>query len=425
MRVYDKRSKTKRSFGEAKPDKSFAYLDYAATTPVKYEVFEAMKPYLTSEFGNPSSIHSFGRQAKKAIEESRTKIAQFLGAKSSEIIFTASGSESDNLAIKGLIEKVRSTNYEENKKPHIITSEIEHHAVLHSCQTLEKNGVEVTYIKPNTDGIIETEKVKKAIKKNTVLVSVMYVNNEIGTIQPIREIGKMVEKENEKRDQRIYFHTDAVQAAEYLPMNVDFLHVDMLTIAGHKLGAPKGIGILYVRKNTPITSIIDGGEQERGLRAGTENVPYIVGMAKAIQLIQNSKIKNQNNNSKIENLRNYFIQNIQKEIKDVFVNGSVNGRTPNNANLYFKYIEGESIVLALDLKGVACSTGSACTSQSLEPSHVIMSISSDPMRAAGSVRFSLGEQTSKKELDFSISKIKEVVSRLRAISPYGKEKNEH
>jgi cysteine desulfurase len=394
------------------------YLDYAATTPVKKEVLEVMLKYFKNEFGNPSSIHSFGREAKKAIEDSRATMAGFLGASPLEIIFTGSGSESDNLAIKGLIYRL-STSSQNRSRLHIITSQIEHHAVLHSCQKLEKMGLaEVTYVKPNTDGIIETEKVKKAIRLNTVLVSVMYANNEIGAIQPIREIGKMIEKENKSRKQRIYFHTDAVQAAEFLPMNVDFLHVNMLTIAGHKIGAPKGVGVLYVRKGTPLASIIDGGEQERGLRAGTENTAFITGLGKAVEIIQKSKIKSQNNNSKLQNLRDYFVDRIVKEIPEIYLNGSKESRTPNNANLYFKNIEGESIVLALDLEGVACSTGSACTSQSLEPSHVIMAIFDDPMRAAGSVRFSFGQETTKAELDFSISKIKEVVKRLRAISPY-------
>jgi len=387
------------------------YLDYAATKPVKKEVFEAMESYFKQEFGNPSSIHSFGRKARQAVDESRATIANFLGAKNSEIIFTASGSESDNLAIKGVIGAVKIS------KPHIITSQIEHHAVSKTCEALEKNGVAVTYLKPNVEGIIEPEKIKKAIQPNTVLVSIMYVNNEIGTIQGVREIGKLIEKENKNRKQRIYFHTDAVQATEFLPMNVDFLHIDMLTIAGHKIGAPKGIGLLYVREGTPIIPMVHGGEQERGMRAGTENVAYIVGLAKAIELIQNSELKIKN----VKKLRNYFIEKIQKKISEVHLNGSKENRTPNNANLYFKYIEGESIVLSLDLEGVACSTGSACTSQSLEPSHVIMAVYSDPFRAAGSVRFSLGEQTTRQELDFAIKKIKEMVARLRKISPYNKE----
>ncbi len=394
------------------------YLDYAATAPVKKEILSAMLPFFKDDFGNPSSIHQWGQMARKAVDESRQKIAKFLNCLAAEIIFTASGSESDNLAIVGLIYGLGV------KKPHIITSAFEHHAVLKTCQNLEKRGLaEVTYIKPNREGLIETEEIKKAIKPNTVLVSIMYVNNEIGTVNPIREIGKMIEVENRKRStvngQRIYFHTDAVQATEYLPMNVDYLHVDLLTISGHKIGAPKGIGALYIRKGTPISAIIRGGEQERGLRAGTENVAYIVGMAKAIQLIQKSKFKNQNDNVKLKNLRDYFIKKVNKEIPDVYLNGSESERVPHIINLYFKHIEGESIVLAMDLEGIACSTGSACTSQSLEPSHVIMAVFDDHKRAAGSVRFSLSSQTTKQEIDYSIKKLKKVIKRLRNISPYG------
>jgi len=407
------------------------YLDYAATTPVRKEVLEAMLPFFSDDFGNPSSIHVWGQRARKAIDESRAEIAKFLGCQSEEIIFTGSGSEADNLAIKGLLNSyiVKRLNSDQSKsekqinnltnqqfnKPHIITSAFEHHAVLKSCEDLEKKGLAtVTYIRPNKEGIIEQEKIKKAIRLNTVLVSIMYVNNEIGTIQPIREIGKMIESVNRSRSTRIYFHTDAVQATEYLPMNVDYLHVDMLTIAGHKIGAPKGVGLLYIRKGTPIRAIIHGGEQEKGLRAGTENVPYIVGLTKAIDLIKNANLKN---------LRDCFIERIIKEIPEVYLNGSKTFRAPHIVNFYFKNIEGESIVLGLDLEGIACSTGSACTSQALEPSHVIMSIFNDHFRAAGSVRFSLSKLTTKRELDFAIEKIKEIVARLREISPYTKEKN--
>ena len=389
------------------------YLDYAATSPVKKEVFKAMVPFFSEDFGNPSSIHAWGQEARKAIDESREKIAKFLNCQTSEIIFTGSGSEADNLAIRGIIEN--------RKKPHIITSQFEHHAVLKTCEDLGKKGLtEVTYIRPNKEGIIELEKVQKAIKPNTVLVSIMYVNNEIGTIQPIREIGKMIEKENRNRQQKIYFHTDAVQATAfrhaYLPMDVDYLHVDMLTIAGHKIGAPKGVGLLYIRKGTPIQAIIHGGEQEKGLRAGTENVPYIVGMAKAIELIGRRKTED---GRRVIKLRDYFIERVIKEIPKVYLNGSKNLRAPHIVNFYFKNIEGESIVLAMDLEGIACSTGSACTSQALEPSHVIMSIFNDHFRAAGSVRFSFSKLTTKEELDFAIGKLKKVVARLRNISPYG------
>jgi len=430
------------------------YLDYAATTPVKKEVLEAMKPFFSEDFGNPSSIHTWGQSARRAVDEARAQIAQFLNCRSEEIIFTGSGSEADNLAITGVIAQISKSKFliskqipnskSQNQKPHIITSAFEHHAVLKTCEDLEKRGLAtVTYIRPNNEGIVEPEKIKKAIRPNTVLVSIMYVNNEIGTIQPIREIGKMIESENRKRLKenrnqyrkqkienatsnfkqpfsQIYLHTDAVQAAESLPMDVDYLHVDMLTIAGHKIGAPKGIGLLYVRRGTPLAPMIHGGEQESGRRAGTENVPSIVGLAEAIRQIQKAKTKRQNDNLKLANLRDYFIKKIQEEIPEVYLNGSKINRAPHIVNLYFKNIEGEAIVLAMDLEGVACSTGSACTSQSLEPSHVIMAIFNDHLRAAGSVRFSLSKLTTKKELDFAIFKIRKVVQRLREISPYGK-----
>jgi cysteine desulfurase len=391
------------------------YLDYAATSPIRPEVVKAMAPYLKAEFGNPSSIHSFGQSAKEAVDKARKTIADFLNAKEIEIIFTGSGSEADNLAIRGLVKSI-------SNKIHIITSTFEHHAVLKTCEELEKNDwAEVTYIKPDKNGLIEVEKIKKAIRKNTVLISIMYVNNEVGSIQPIREIGKMIEKENENRSKvssltKIYFHTDAVQATQYLPMDVDYLHVDMLTIAGHKIGAPKGIGALYVRKNTPIRPIITGGGQEFNLRAGTENVPYIVGLAKAIEMV----VKEKNKREKIGSLRKYFIDQMSKDIPDCFINGFLK-QAPHIINVYFKDIEGESIILSLDLEGVACSTGSACTSQSLEPSHVIMSIFNDHFRAAGSVRFSIAKETTKKEIDFAVKKISKVIRRLRLISPYSKE----
>lgn len=426
------------------------YLDYAATAPVKPEVFSALAPYLKENFGNPSSIHQWGQSARKGIDEARTKIAHFLNCQTQEIIFTSGGTEADNLAIRGIIEnrnwlkesgnllgkqKIENgnTNFQTQISkplsnfhqpfsiPHIITSQIEHHAVLKSCQDLEKRGLAtVTYIRPNKDGIIDAETIKKAIKLNTILVSIMYVNNEIGTIQPIREIGKLLERENRNRlgnrkleNGRIYFHTDAVQATEYLAMNVDWLHVDMLTISGHKIGAPKGIGALYLRKGTPIKPIIHGGEQEGGLRAGTENVAGLVGLAKAVEMINISK------NKRIEKLKSYFIQKILREIPGVELNSLEKNLAPHIVNLYFKHIEGESIVLAMDLEGIACSTGSACTSQSLSPSHVIMAVYQDPKRAAGSVRFSFNQKTTKEEIDFAIDKLKKVVQRLRKISPYG------
>ncbi len=384
------------------------YLDYAATTPIKKEVLEAMLPYFKEDFGNPSSIHAFGRIARQGIDEGRKIIANFLNANENEIIFTGSATEASNLAILGLIKALSQKN------PHIITTAMEHHATLHACQELAKEkSSEVTYIKPDKNGIVNVEEIKKAIRPETRLITMMYVNNEMGAIEPIREIGKMIEKENRTRKNKIYFHTDAVQAINYLPSDVKFLHVDMLSLSAHKIYGPKGTGALFVKKGTPIRPLIHGGAQELGLRSGTENVAGIVGLGKAIELIKNKSQK------KIKKLKEYFIAKIQKEVPEVELNGGIES-APHIANLYFKYIEGESIVLSLDLEGVACSTGSACTSQSLEPSHVIMACFNDPMRAAGSVRFSLGEMTTKEELDSAVRKIKKVVARLRAISPYSK-----
>ena len=388
------------------------YLDYAATSPVKPEVLKSMLPYLQNKFGNPSSLHSFGQEARAAVDDSREKMANFLGADISEIIFTSGGTEADNLAIKGL---VLPFIYQGKIKPHIVTSQIEHHAVLNSCKALGKNGVEVTYLKPNRDGIIEVGAVENALKENTVLVSVMYVNNEIGTVQPIREIGKMIESANRQRltanGQKIYFHTDAVQAAEYQNMNVDYLHVDMLTMTGHKIGAPKGTGLLYKRKGVPLITMMHGGEQERNMHAGTENVAGIVALACAVESISS------NPGEKTKKLRDYFIEKVLEEISDVELNGSKENRSPNNANFYFKYIEGESILLNLDLVGIAASSGSACTSQSLEPSHVIVAVYDNPERAHGSIRFTLGDTTTKEELDYATEKLKIIIKKLRDMSP--------
>lgn len=392
------------------------YLDYAATSPVKPEVLEEILPYFQNKFGNPSSLHSWGQDARFAVDSSREKIAKFLGCDISEIIFTSGGTESDNLAIKGIVKSF----FNSSQKPHIVTSQIEHHAVLNSCKALEKNGVDITYLKPNTEGIINVADVEKALKPNTVLVSIMYVNNEIGTVQPIREIGKMLESVNGKRRAvnggRIYFHTDAVQAAEYQNMNVDYLHVDMLTMTGHKIGAPKGTGLLFKRKGVPLISMMHGGEQERNLRAGTENVAGIVALAKAIELISVEESK------KTSELRDYFTLKVLKEIPEVELNGSKENRSPNNANFYFRYVEGESILLNLDLVGIAASSGSACTSQSLEPSHVIVACYDDPERAHGSIRFTLGAETTKEELDYVTEKLKIIIQKLRDMSPLYKGK---
>ena len=399
------------------------YLDYAATSPVKKEVLDAMLPYLTEKFGNPSSLHSWGQESRQAVDDSRRLIAKFLNVKEKEIIFTSGGTESDNMAIRGIIIGLGARLKKEAAPMHIITSQIEHHAVLRTCQYLEKNGLaEVTYLKPNLDGIIDQNKVKEAIKENTALVSIMYVNNEIGAVQPIREIGKMIESENRKRtirETRIYFHTDAVQATEYQEMNVEYLHVDLLSFSGHKIGAPKGVGVLYKKENLPFQKMIFGGEQEMNLRAGTENVAGIAAIAKAIEILQENKAEKV---EAVNKMRNYFIEKIEKEISDIELNGSRELRSPNNINFYFKYIEGESILLNLDLVGIAASSGSACTSQSLEPSHVLVSVYDNPERAHGSIRFTIGEKTTNEEIDYSVEKIKEIVEKLRAMSPLVPEK---
>ena len=395
------------------------YLDHAATSPIKKEVLTAMMPYLTDNFGNPSSVHGWGRDARVAVDSSRAKIASFLGAQASEIIFTSGGTEADNLAVTGLISSQLQIN--KTQKPHIITSQIEHHAVLRSCEKLEKSGLaEVTYIKPNLDGVVSVEDIKNAIKPNTVLVSVMYVNNEIGTVQPISEIGKMIKQINQLRidnsklgSGKIYFHTDAVQATEYQEMNVDYLHVDLLSLSSHKIGAPKGTGALYIRKNTPVMALMYGGEQELNMRAGTENVAGIVALAQAIELVKRQKPKLH----QLEVLRNYFVAKVLVEIPETELNGSVKFRSPNNANFYFAYIEGESILMNLDLVGIAASSGSACTSLSLQPSHVIMAVYDEAERAHGSIRFTLSTGNNKAEIDYVIENLKTIVKKLRAMSP--------
>lgn len=401
------------------------YLDYAATSPVKKEVLKEMLPYLTIEFGNPSSIHEWGRSARTAVDESREKVAKFLNAESSEIIFTSGGTEADNMAIAGVVgQETRNKKpldtarggQETKEIPHIITSQIEHHAVLRTCENLEKQGLaEVTYIKPDADGLIDVHDIESAIKENTLLVSIMYVNNEIGTVEPIREIGKMIEKKNDQRKidglKRIFFHTDAVQATNYQKMDVDYLHVDLLSISGHKIGAPKGIGALYIRKGTKISPIIFGGEQELNKRAGTENVAGIVALEKAIELVEKT------DSIAVAKNRDYLIDRVLKEIPETSLNGSRENRNPNNASFYFKYIEGESILMNLDLVGIAASSGSACTSLSLQPSHVIMALCGEAEQAHGSIRFTLGGDTTKEQIDYVLDNLKIIIKKLRAISP--------
>lgn len=380
------------------------YLDNSATTKVDPIVFEAMKPHLMADFGNPSSIHSTGQSARAAIDSSRKTIAKFLNCESYEIIFTSGGSESDNLAIKGVIE---ASNIE---KPHIITSSFEHHAVLDTVKELEKEGkVEATYIGSNKEGIIDLKDIEAAISDSTLLVSIMYVNNEIGTVQPIREIGKMIEKINKNREDKILFHTDAVQAASYFEMNTKHLHVDLLTISAHKIYGPKGIGALFIKKGTKIKHQIVGGGQEFKVRAGTENVPGIVGFAKAIEIIDS-------NTSKVLNLRDKLIDGLLK-INKTMLNGSREMRSPNNVNISFENAEGESILINLDFEGIAASSGSACTSGSLNPSHVLTAIGVPAEKSHGSIRFSLSKDTIAEEIEKVVDVMPKIITKLREMSP--------
>jgi cysteine desulfurase len=379
------------------------YLDYAATTPIRPEVFQAMEPYLTKEFGNPSSIHHFGKQARIAIEEAREKIAKALGAKNEEIIFTSGGTESNNMALKGVAYALS------DKGKHIITSSIEHHAILEPCHFLEKLGFEITYLPVDKEGFIDPDSLRKAIRKDTILISIMHANNEIGTIEPIEELTKIA------REYEIYFHTDAVQTVGHIPVNVDKLGVDLLSISAHKFYGPKGIGALYIRKGTKIHPLIHGGEQEQRKRAGTENVAGIVGMGKVIEI---SILELDKERERLINLRDYFIKEVEKRIEEVYLNGPREIRLPNNINFSFAYIEGESILLNLDLEGIAVSTGSACSSASLEPSHVLSAIGLPIELAHSAVRFTLGHYTTKEDLDYTLEVLEKTVKRLRDISPY-------
>ncbi|MEI7621738.1 MAG: cysteine desulfurase family protein [Candidatus Moraniibacteriota bacterium] len=395
------------------------YLDYAATTPVDKKVLEAMLPYFCENFGNAMSVHSFGQQAQEAVDEARAKAALFFRANSSEIIFTSGATESNNLVVKGSLRSFNSIARKPEEKPHLITTAFEHHCVLDACKFAQKDGLaEVTFVAPNKEGLISVKDIEKAIKPNTILILVMYVNNEIGTVQPIAEIGKLLKKINAQRAQeklpRISFHTDATQAINYFNCEVDELGVDLLSMSAHKIYGPKGVGLLYVRKGTPIKRIQDGGDQEYKMRAGTHNVPGIVGLGEAINAIKTpatlKKIK------EMIALRDYLVKRVLKEIPKAYLNGSKEKRSPNNANFRFDDVEGEGLILSLDLDGIAGSTGSACSSGALDPSHVLLSLGLKHEQAHGSLRLTLGKHTTKKELDFAIEKIKEVVKRLRKIS---------
>ena len=389
------------------------YLDHGATTPVDKKVLAAMLPYFSEKFGNAMSIHSFGSVANEAVEKARKQTADFFGAKPEEIIFTSGATESNNLVVKGVV----SAHYKNNKNiPHIITTAFEHHCVLDACKEMERSGMaEVTFVKPDKEGIVSVKDIERAIKPNTMLVSMMYVNNEIGTVQPIAEIGKIISKIDEQRavNNKVSFHTDATQAINYFDCDINKLGVDLLSMSAHKIYGPKGIGALYIRKGTAIKRMQDGGGQEAGKRAGTHNVPGIVGLGAAISMINEQRTKN---NKKIIELRNYLISGVLKEIPEAKLNGSKTKRSPNNANFSFRNVEGESLLLMLDIEGIAASTGSACTSGSLEPSHVLLSLGMKHEDAHGSLRLTLGKGTTKKEIDYTIKKLKEIVEKIRKVS---------
>lgn len=382
--------------------KQLIYLDNAATTKTRPEVVEAMLPYFSENYGNPSSVYDFSTIANKAVNAARETIALALGANSNEIYFTAGGSESDNWALTAAAEAY------EAKGKHIITSKVEHHAVLHTCQYLERRGFDVTYLDVDENGVVKLDQLKKAIRPDTILISIMFANNEIGTIEPIKEIGQIA------REHGILFHTDAVQAFAHVPINVDEYNIDMLSSSAHKLNGPKGIGFLYIRKGVKIRSFIHGGAQERKRRAGTENVPGIVGYGKATEIAMATL---EQRAKKEMEMRDYLINRVMAEVPFTRVNGSRKDRLPNNVNFAFQFIEGESLLIKLDMEGICGSSGSACTSGSLDPSHVLLAIGLPHEIAHGSLRLTLSEENTMEEMEFVVEKIKEIVVYLRNLSP--------
>ena len=378
------------------------YLDNAATTRVNEEVLQEMLPYFRENYSNPSAIYSFASEASKALDRAREQAADLIGAKREEIYFTAGGSESDNWALKATAEAYK------DKGRHIITSKIEHHAILHTCEYLEKNGYEITYINVDENGQILLNELEDAIRPDTILISIMAANNEIGTIQPIAQIGKLAHEKG------ILFHTDAVQAYGHIPLDVDEMNIDMLSASGHKLGGPKGVGIMYIRKGLKLRSFIHGGAQERRRRAGTSNVPGIVGFGKAAQLAGQS-MKERSEKEII--LRDHLIKRVLEEIPYSGLNGDKTNRLPNNANFCFRFIEGESMLILLDQLGICASSGSACTSGSLDPSHVLLAIGLPHEIAHGSLRLTLSEETTLEEIDFVVDELKKIIERLRGMSP--------
>ena len=379
-----------------------SYMDHSATSPVNPEVLEAMLPFFTESFGNASTLYALGREARTAMENGRKQVASLIGAKPEEVYFTSGGTESDNIAIKGTASRLK------NKGNHIITSDIEHPAVEETCKYLEKNGYQVTYLPVGEEGIVKVSDVEEAITDKTILITVMHANNEIGTIQPIKEIGALA------REKGIYFHTDAVQSVGKIPINVEDMNVDMLSISAHKLYGPKGIGALYIKKGVRVDPLLHGGGHERGMRPGTENVPGIVGLGKACQIAEENLEKNR---EYVSSLRDRLIKGVLETIEQSYLNGHPTKRLPNNANFRFSSIEGESLVLQLDAKGINASTGSACSSKKLEPSHVLMAIGLKEVDAHGSLRISLGTENTQEDIDYTITAIGEVVERLRSMSP--------
>lgn len=378
------------------------YVDNAATTKIEEAVVEEMLPYLKEEYGNPSSIYSIGRNARKAVEKAREQVARAIGAKPSEIYFTSCGSEADNTALKGIM------CASQNKKSHIITSQIEHPAILDTCKALEKQGFCISYIPVNENGIVNIEELEKAITKDTALVSVMVANNEIGTIEPIKKIAQIARKNG------VLFHTDAVQAIGNIPVNVEDLGVDLLSMSAHKFHGPKGVGALYVRSGVSFDKFMNGGHQERNKRAGTENVASIVGMGKAIELACEQLAENK---SHMEELREYYFEQILQKIPYIRINGDREQRLPGNTNISFRFIEGESLLLNLDMKGICASSGSACTSGSLDPSHVLLAIGLPHEIAHGSLRVTFSKDNTKEEVDILVKNLVEIVQRLREMSP--------
>lgn len=383
------------------------YMDYSATTPVKEEVLKEMLPYFTEMYGNPSSLYTIGLESKDAITDAREKLAHLIGANPAEVFFTGSGTESDNWALKGIAEA------QAKKGNHIITSKIEHHAILHSCEWLEKHGYEITYVDVDKEGFVDVQQIKDAITDKTILISIMLVNNEVGTVQPIKEIAQIA------KEHGIIMHTDAVQGLGNVPIDVKDLGVDLMSMSAHKIYGPKGVGGMYVRRGVRLPSFIHGGAQENKKRASTENLAGIVGFGKAAELADKNL---ENHIEHCSSLRDYFIEQVTSKIPYTFVNGSLEKRHPGNANITFEYIEGESILLLLDYMGVAVSTGSACSSKSLEPSHVLSALGVPVEKIHGSVRFTVGDFTTKEDIDYVVECLETVVGKLRALSPVSEEK---